>query len=195
MSIRLETDHVALGVVRLEGITIPEEPAALPDPSPLGDVQVARRLYRSIGIDPTKNRPSSEALLRRLKRGEPLPRINALVDVVNHCSVTLLLPFGCYDLDRVVGEVVLRVGREDEWFEGLGKPRVNVGGRYTLADEVGPFGNPSMDSRRTMITPGTENALVVVFAPPDDPFEGLPWVAETLRAAVAGDVTFEIVRP
>jgi DNA/RNA-binding domain of Phe-tRNA-synthetase-like protein len=195
VTVRLETDRVALGLVRLDAISIAEDYAPLPAPDPSGEVQVARRLYRSIGIDPTKNRPSSEALLRRLKRGQPLPRINALVDAVNHCSVSLLLPFGCYDLDRVEGEIVLRVGAEGEWYEGLGKPRVNVAGRFVLADDAGPFGNPSMDSRRTMITPGTRNALVTVFAPPDDTFERIGWVGETLRMVVGGTVSTEVVRP
>ena len=181
--VRLETDLLTLGLVELTGISIPAEYQPLPPPEPEGEIQVARRLYRAIGIDPTKNRPSSEALLRRLRRGDPLPRINALVDSVNHCSVTLLLPFGCYDLDRVEGDVALRVGREGEWYEGLGKPRVNVGGRYALADDAGPFGNPSMDSRRTMIRPETRQALIVVFSPRDDGLDRLPWVAETLRSA------------
>src|SRR5207247_2419780 len=43
----------------------------------------ARKLYRKFGTDPTRTRPSSEALLRRVKKGEPLPRINSLVDVAN----------------------------------------------------------------------------------------------------------------
>ena len=55
----------------------------------VGDVARARALYRRFGVDPTRVRPSSEALLRRLKKGDPLPRINSLVDVANAMSVQL----------------------------------------------------------------------------------------------------------
>src|SRR5882762_10458513 len=58
----------------------------------VGDVGRARALYRRFGVDPTRVRPSSEALLRRLKKGEPLPRINSLVDVANAMSVQLQVP-------------------------------------------------------------------------------------------------------
>ncbi len=45
-----------------------------------------RAMYKRCGIDPTRTRPSSEALLRRVRRGDPLPRVNSLVDIVNWCS-------------------------------------------------------------------------------------------------------------
>ena len=69
-----------------------------------------RAMYRRTGLDPTKRRPSSEALLRRVRKGEGLPRINTLVDVCNWCSLEFQLPYGLYDLDRVDGEVTLRLG-------------------------------------------------------------------------------------
>jgi DNA/RNA-binding domain of Phe-tRNA-synthetase-like protein len=61
--------------------------------------------------------------------------------------------------------VVLRLGREGESYPGIRKDDVHVGGRITLADNLGPFGNPTSDSARTMVTPATTRALVVVFAP------------------------------
>src|SRR5947209_20565388 len=90
----------------------------------IGDVARARALYRRFGIDPTRVRPSSEALLRRLKKGEPLPRINSLVDVANALSVQLQVPVGLYDLGKVKGEeLVIRLGAEGETYEGIGKER------------------------------------------------------------------------
>ena len=62
------------------------------------------RLYRGIGLDPTKTRPSSEALLRRVRRGDTLPRVNTIVDLCNWCSVETQLAFGVYDRDRLVGD-------------------------------------------------------------------------------------------
>ena len=117
------------------------------------------------GLDPTKTRPSSEALLRRVRKGDELPRINSLVDVINWCSLESQLPFGLYDLDHVRGAVTLRLGRAGEEYPGIRKDVVHVADRLVLADDEGPFGNPTSDSARTMVTPSTIRALVVIFAP------------------------------
>lgn len=138
--------------------------------SELPSLDRARALYRKFGTDPTRMRPSSEALLRRLKKGDPLPRINSLVDVANALSVQLQVPVGLYDLGKVRGdELVIRLGKDGETYEGIGKEKVNVGGRICVADAEGPCGNPSADSARTMITTSTESAAWIYFLPvPDD---------------------------
>jgi len=132
----------------------------------VGDSAPARALYRRFGIDPTRVRPSSEALLRRIKKGEALPRINSLVDVANALSVQLQVPVGLYDLGKVRGdELVVRLGAEGESYNGIGKERVNVAGRICVADAEGPCGNPTSDSARTMITTDTERAAWIYFLP------------------------------
>lgn len=132
----------------------------------VGDSGRARALYRRFGLDPTRVRPSSEALLRRLKKGEPLPRVNSLVDLANAMSVQLQVPVGLYDLDKVQGdELVVRLGAEGESYSGIGRERVNVAGRICVADAAGPCGNPSADSARTMITTDTERAAWIYFLP------------------------------
>ena len=129
----------------------------------------ARELYRKFGLDPTRLRPSSEALMRRIRKGAPLPRINSLVDVANALSVQLQVPVGLYDLAKVKGdELVIRLGRDGEGYEGIGKEHVNVAGRICVADAEGPCGNPSADSARTMITKDTEQAAWIYFLPVDD---------------------------
>ena len=131
-------------------------------------IAAVRAMYRRLGLDPTKTRPSSEALLRRLRKGDGLPRINSLVDICNWCSVETQLPFGLYDRGRIGGEVVaLRRGREGEGYDGIRKDRVNVAGRMTLADSRGPFGNPTSDSARTMVTVETTRVAFVIYAPVD----------------------------
>ena len=102
----------------------------------------ARTLYKALGIDPTKTRPSNEALLRRALKGEALYRINTLVDALNLVSLREQLPFGLYDLEQVRPPVVLRKGAAGEAYEGIRKGTVNVEGRPTLVDATGPFGNP-----------------------------------------------------
>jgi DNA/RNA-binding domain of Phe-tRNA-synthetase-like protein len=125
----------------------------------------ARSLYKALGIDPTKTRPSNEALLRRALKGETLYRVSTLVDALNLVSLREQVPFGLYDLDRVRPPVVLRRGGPGEAYEGIRKGTVNVEGRPVLADGEGPFGNPTSDSLRTSITLAARSALVVAWAP------------------------------
>ncbi|MBI3049897.1 MAG: hypothetical protein HYY76_16480 [Acidobacteria bacterium] len=163
------------GVLWLDGATVTEADPRLEAPlaaaeaavraHPPEEIAAVRTMYKRVGIDPTRRRPSSEALLRRVRKGEPLPRINSMVDVCNWCSLECQLPYGLYDADRIEGDVVLRLGRPGESYAGIRKDEVHVGGRITLADRLGPFGNPTSDSARTMVTTATTRALVVVFAP------------------------------
>jgi len=171
-----------LGLLALDGVSVREGDAALSaeieaygaelrrrhGDGKSGDVPgaaEARALYKALGLDPTKTRPSSEALLRRVLKGEALYRINTLVDAMNLCSLRAQLPFGLYDLDRVEPPVVLRKGQAGESYEGIRKAEVNVDGRPVLADARGAFGNPTSDSARTMVTLDTRTALVTVYAP------------------------------
>ena len=147
-------------------VPLAEAAARLRESTEAADITSAvRTMYKRVGLDPTRHRPSSEALLRRVKRGDALPRVNSLVDVINWCSVESQLPFGLYDAARIVGPVVLRLGRAGESYPGIRKDEVHVEGRLVLVDDRGPFGNPSSDSERTMVTESTTRALVVVFAP------------------------------
>ena len=125
----------------------------------------ARELYRSFHIDPTHTRPSSEALLRRLLQGKPLPRILNAVDLCNLLSLKFLLPLGLYDEEKIQGPVVLRRGLAGESYAGIRKEAVSLEGRPVLEDPVGPFGNPTSDSLRTSITTSTRRLWLVIFAP------------------------------
>src|SRR6266571_7801042 len=174
--------RVRLGVLVLDGVTVRGADEAL-----AGEIEAygrdlrsryggaksaevpgaadARALYKALGLDPTKTRPSNEALLRRALKGEALYRINTLVDTLNLCSLRHQLPFGLYDRDKLQPPVRLRRGEPGESYEGIRKGAVNVEARPVLVDVAGPFGNPTSDSARTMITLETRNALVVVYAP------------------------------
>lgn len=179
MQFTLAPDLAAIvrpGVLWLEGAAVVErEPrmniplaateAAVRQQAP-PEVASVRTMYKRVGLDPTKTRPSSEALLRRVRRGDPFPRINSMVDVCNWCSLEFQLPYGLYDAGKIEGDVVaLRLGREGESYPGIRKDDVHVGGRICMADRLGPFGNPTSDSARTMVTTATTRGLLVVFAP------------------------------
>jgi DNA/RNA-binding domain of Phe-tRNA-synthetase-like protein len=180
------------GVLWLEGASIVERERRLDAPlaaleaamrmNPPSETGAVRTMYKRVGLDPTRTRPSSEALLRRVRRGDPLPRINAMVDVCNWCSLEFQLPYGLYDAARIAGDVELRLGRDGESYPGIRKDDVHVAHRITLADASGPFGNPTSDSTRTMVTTGTRRALVVVFAPNDVPEARLATVLDVTAA-------------
>jgi DNA/RNA-binding domain of Phe-tRNA-synthetase-like protein len=174
--------RVRVGLLTLEGVSVRERDEALEAEvgrvcasfrerygtglsSEVPGAADARTLYKALGIDPTKTRPSNEALLRRALKGEALYRINTLVDALNLVSLREQLPFGLYDLQQVRPPVVLRKGAPGEAYEGIRKGTVSVEGRPTLVDVTGPFGNPSSDSLRTSITLATRDALVVAYAP------------------------------
>jgi DNA/RNA-binding domain of Phe-tRNA-synthetase-like protein len=149
------------------------------------DVSAARTLYRAFGVDPTKVRPSSEALLRRVRRGEALPRINTLVDICNWCSVEVQLPYGLYDLDRIVPPIVVRRGGAGEEYPGIRKDVVHVEGRLVVADAQGPFGNPTSDSARTMVSVAARRVLAVVFAPVSVPATEMVRVLDLTASRIA----------
>ena len=128
-------------------------------------VVATRAAYKALGKDPGRYRGSAEALLRRLIAGKGLPRINAVVDVINLVSVESRMPVGLYDLEHVQGEIVFRAGRGGETYKGIGKYDLNLEGLPLFADAAGPHGSATSDSERTMVTAATKKivALVVSF--------------------------------
>jgi DNA/RNA-binding domain of Phe-tRNA-synthetase-like protein len=138
-------------------------------PGRIDRVVAVRAMYRSLHMDPHHTRPSSEALLRRLLRGEPLPEINCIVDAANLWSVTTLCPVGLYDAGTLEGEIRFHLGEEGSGYEGIRKDWVNVSNRPVLEDGLGPFGNPTSDSRRAAVTEQTRSLMAVAFQPPSFP--------------------------
>jgi len=195
------------GLLVVEDLTVVEREPRLDVPlleaeqrvrlSPPSEREAVRGMYRKVGLDPTRRRPSSEALLRRVVRGDALPRVNTIVDVCNWCSLELQLPYGVYDLERVSGEVELRLGSAGEEYVGIRKDVVHVDGRLTLADALGPFGNPSSDSARTMATITTRRALAVIYAPatlpPDSVAAALDLTARRIAEFAGGRETSRLV--
>ena len=131
----------------------------------LPGVAETRGMFHRLGVDPTKTRPSSEALLRRVLQGKGLPTIHPAVDVCNLASLEYQLPIGLYDRAHVRGAVYARMGRVLEGYEGIRKSFVGLSGRPLLADDDGAFGAPTSDSARTQVTEATRDLFAVVYAP------------------------------
>jgi DNA/RNA-binding domain of Phe-tRNA-synthetase-like protein len=128
-------------------------------------VRAVRAMFREWGMDPSKYRPSSEALLRRVVQGKGLYRVSNVVDVGNLGSLETGWPYGCYDRSKINPPVALRHGAAGEKYEGIGKQTWHLEGRPVLADPAGPFGSPISDSTRTMITESTTQIMIVIYAP------------------------------
>ena len=165
--------------------------------SPPAESAAVRTMYKKVGLDPTKTRPSNEALLRRVRNGDSIPRINSAVDIVNWCSLEFQVPYGLYDASRISGPVTMRRGAEGERYAGIRKDDVNVGGRITVADDLGPFGNPTSDSARTMVTPATTELLVIIYAPREIARthlqHALAATAERMRDILGGSLARQLV--
>jgi DNA/RNA-binding domain of Phe-tRNA-synthetase-like protein len=134
------------------------------DLAQMPEIQALRRLYRGLGKDPTRYRGSSEALLRRVVQGKGLYHINTAVDVCNLVSLETQHALGAYDLDRVQGDVTLRAATAGETYRGIGRGEINLEGLPVFCDAAGPFGSPTSDSERTMITVATRRVAFVVIA-------------------------------
>lgn len=127
-------------------------------------VAAIRKLFRAAGCDPTRYRPSSEALLRRLLKGEELPAIHPFVDLNNCLSVELAVPC-CASADGTfTPPVVLRAGGPGETVQSLRGP-FNLEGKPLLEDGQGPFSTPITDSERVRVHEGVDRAWMVVYLP------------------------------
>ncbi len=136
----------------------------------VGELRVVaevRRAFRALGKDPSRYRPSSEALLRRVAHGKGLFNVNNLVDTNNLVSLTSRFPAGAYDLARLEGafedEIELRVGQDGETYEAIARGPLNLANLPVLCDSLGPFGSPTSDSARTMVTADCRDALLVLY--------------------------------
>ncbi len=126
-------------------------------------VRAYRDFYWRIGIDPTKTRPSSEALVRRALRGR-FPRISPVVDAGNIASARTLVPIGLYDTRYYSPPLRLALTRGGELFEPIGgKPEELGPGVPVLLDAWGRVLHvyPHRDSMRTMIRSDTRKVLVL----------------------------------
>ena len=150
-------------------------------------------MFRRWGLDPSKYRPSSEALLRRVIQGKGLYRVSNAVDIGNIGSIETGWPFGCYDRSKLHPPIAFRDGAPGEMYEGIGKRTWHLEGRPVLADSQGPFGSPISDSTRSMVTEAARDILVVIYAPAatDDASRKTCWIA-SLRGSL---VSPPLLRP
>ena len=126
-------------------------------------IAATRRIYKKCGKDPSRYRPASEALIRRMLQGKELYKVDTLVDLINLASIRFGYSIGGFDADKFVGETLtLGVGREGEPYEGIGRGQINIAGLPVYRDAEGGVGTPTSDHERTKITLATRRLVVLI---------------------------------
>lgn len=154
-------------------------------------IRATRDAYRALGKDPSRYRPSAEALCRRVLRGMQLYRVSTVVDLVNLVSMETGYSIGGFDADKIVGDrLVLGVGRDGEPYEGIGRGPLNIASLPVYRDGAGGIGTPTSDNERTKIDLATSHLLLIVNSygatSPDDAAEELE--ALLLKYASASNI-------
>ena len=129
----------------------------------LPSIAATRRVYKACGKDPSRYRPASEQLIRRMLQGKELYQIDTLVDLINLASIAYGYSIGGFDADKFVGDTLtLGVGREGEPYEGIGRGMLNIAGLPVYRDAEGGVGTPTSDHERTKITLETTHLVVLI---------------------------------
>ena len=141
-----------------------------------------RVLWKKLGADPNRYRPSVEALYRRIAKQNYITPMHSAVDLNNFFSMRYEIPMGIYDLEKIQGDVTISLGSEDTKYEGLNGRENKLQHILTLKDKVGPFGSPFVDSVRTAVTEDTSNAFQIVFLRPSIDLEDSRKLVESMGA-------------
>lgn len=129
----------------------------------ISGIAATRRVYRACGKDPSRYRPASEALIRRILQGKELYQIDTLVDLINLASIAYGYSIGGFDADKFVGTTLtLGIGKEGEPYEGIGRGMINIHGLPVYRDAEGGVGTPTSDNERTKIDINTTHLVVLI---------------------------------
>ncbi len=129
----------------------------------ISGIAATRKVYRACGKDPSRYRPASEALIRRMLQGKELYQRDTLVDLVNLASIAYGYSIGGFDADKFEGDTLtLGVGKADEPYEGIGRGMINIEGLPVYRDKTGGVGTPTSDNERTKMTIDTTHLVVLI---------------------------------
>ena len=129
----------------------------------MSGIAATRKVYRACGKDPSRYRPASEALIRRMLQGKSLYQIDTLVDLINLGSIAYGYSIGGFDADKFVGDTLtLGVGKAGEPYEGIGRGTINIEGLPVYRDQQGGVGTPTSDNERTKIELKTTHLVVLI---------------------------------
>lgn len=94
-------------------------------------------LHQKVGVPRRKNLPASENLIKLLIKREDLVHINKAVDIYNIISIDSKLCLGAHDIDKVSGNVTLKICNGTENFIPLGSEEAKLinNGEYSFVDD------------------------------------------------------------
>lgn len=127
-------------------------------------IRATREVYKKLGKDPNRYRPSAEALCRRIVRDMDLYKINTLVDLINLVSIHSGYSIGGFDVEKIEGPLELGIGQTDDCFHAIGRGLLNIEGLPVYRDSAGGIGTPTSDEERTKLTPETTGTLIIINA-------------------------------
>ena len=129
----------------------------------ISGIEATRHIYRVCGKDPSRYRPSSEALIRRILKGKELYKVDTMVDLINLASMKYGYSIGGFDADKFEGNTLtLGVGKAGEPYEGIGRGLINIDGMPVYRDAIGGVGTPTSDHERTKMGMDTTNTLIII---------------------------------
>lgn len=162
-------------------------------------IAATRAVYKALGKEPNRYRPSSEALCRRAVKGMELYRINALVDIINLISMRSGYSIGGFDADCIQGDLLrLGAGRTGEVFNAIGRGQLNIEGLPLYRDAVGGIGTPTSDEERTKLSIATRRLLMCINIYQEEmPVGDVVNLSRNLleRYCQAANITVKYVRP
>lgn len=129
----------------------------------MSSIAATRSVYKACGKDPSRYRPASEALIRRVLQGKSLYQIDTLVDLINLASIAYGYSIGGFDADKFKGDTLtLGIGKEGEPYEGIGRGMINIHGLPVYRDAEGGVGTPTSDNERTKMELQTTHLVVLI---------------------------------
>jgi DNA/RNA-binding domain of Phe-tRNA-synthetase-like protein len=125
-----------------------------------------RKLFKTVGTDPNRYRPSNEALYRRVQKQQFLPTVNSAVDMNNFLSLQYQIPLGIYDVNHLDGSISIKLGTDQDSYIAINEREISLTNKLHSCDQKGPFGSPYVDSKRTAVTTNTTEALHLIYLQP-----------------------------
>lgn len=203
-----------IGVVHYEGIHISESPQMLKgrlhlfqesiyfdytdkSVTDIPAINEWRKLFKLVGTDPSRYRPSNEALYRRVQKQQYLQTVNSAVDLNNFLSLQYQIPLGIYDTNKLNGDITIKIGHDQEAYTAINEREVSLTKKIVSADLQGPFGSPYVDSKRTAVTENTTDALHLIYFQPSlnkDSAEQLLQALSTMFTQIhGGDASYQVI--
>jgi DNA/RNA-binding domain of Phe-tRNA-synthetase-like protein len=202
---------ITLGIAKIDGVSVAAEHPQLAEHyrqllaqlqqqitldtlSSMPSVRAVREMYKLLKVDPSRYRPASEAMLRRVLQGKGLPAINTAVDVNNMGSLYWGIPSGIYNASQIKFPVELRLGLAGEEYGGITGSLISAHGKLVLADQEKIIGSPTTDSYSTRVEPGVTTLMLVQYIPAawsGNADEALAWSVERLLRYNGGTVVWQ----